>query len=191
MLFLPIDRIASVAYTSVLQRTFNLSIEVFVDAGGEEGGEGKEELEFAMLDQEDFAGIDGYVRRYGLTDGSMAVARKAKREGINVVRNEEGEVIGVEEGGHLAKAAAEGGIADDMEGVEDGGGGGGFDEDDEEEEEDYDPGSAGESEGEGDSSEEEDEDGDGGGGAGDEGDDDEEEEGDGSVASDDMLGVEE
>lgn len=176
VLFLPIDRIASVAYTSVLQRTFNLSVEVFVDGMDED----KEELEFAMLDQEDFAGIDGYVRRYGLQDGSMAVARKAKREGVNVVKNDEGEIVGVEEGGHLARAALEGGIgeADEMDGVE---GGGGFDEE-EEEEEDYDPGSEGESEGEGSSSEEEDGDGDGGG-EGEEDDADEE-----SVASNDMLG---
>lgn len=146
LLFLPHERISAVSYTSVLQRTFNLSIEV--DMSGPGGEENTEELELSMLDQEDFGGIDGFVKRHGLQDKSMAEQRKAKRLNVNVVKDEEGNVVGNVEAGELERAALEAG------------GQGELDEDDEEEE-DYDPGSEGESEGSG-SSSEEDEDGEGG-----------------------------
>lgn len=144
LLFLPHERIAAVSYTNVLQRTFNLNVEVDVALAGTEE-EGTEEFEFSMLDQEDFAGIDEFVKRHGLQDKSMAEQRKAKRLNVNVVKDEEGNIVGNAEAGELEKAAGE------LE----------VDEEDEEEE-DYDPGSEGESEGEGSSSEEE-EDEDGGG----------------------------
>jgi hypothetical protein len=122
-------------------------------AGGEEA---KEEYEFSMLDQEDFGGIDGFVKRHGLQDKSMAEQRKAKRLNVNVVKDEDGNVIGNAEAGELEKATNElEQQADDLE---------------DEDEEDYDPGSEGESEGSGSSSEEDDEDEEGGA----EGEDDEE-----------------
>ena len=150
LLFLPHSRIAAVSYTSVLQRTFNLSVEVDVSVAGSDE-EGVEEFEFSMLDQEDFAGIDEFVKRHGLQDKSMAEQRKAKRLNVNVVKDEEGNVVGNVEAGELEKAAGE------IEQAE---------VDEEDEEEDYDPGSEGESEGEGTSSEEEDDEE--GGGEGDE-----------------------
>jgi hypothetical protein len=159
LLFLPHERILGVSYVNVLQRTFNLSVEVDMSVPG--GEEGNEEFEFSMLDQEDFAGIDAFVKRHGLQDKSMAEQRKAKRLNVNVLKDEDGNVIGNAEAGELEKAAKE------VEQEE-------LDEEDEEEE-DYDPGSDGDSEGEGTSSSEEDEDG-GGGGEGEEGDDDGEEE---------------
>ncbi|TVY80480.1 Histone chaperone [Lachnellula suecica] len=125
--FIPHGNITAVSYLNVLQRTFNLNVEI-----GLEGDE-VEEFEFAMLDQEDFGGIDGYVKRHGLMDKSMAEQRKAKRLNVNVVKDEEGNVVGNAEGGELEKAAAE---AEQVA----------VDEEDEEEE-DYDPGSEGESEG--------------------------------------------
>ncbi|CAL3965050.1 unnamed protein product [Diplocarpon coronariae] len=148
LLFLPNERISSVSYTSVLQRTFNLAVEVDTSVPGEE--ESKEEFEFAMLDQEDFGGIDTFVKRHGLQDKSMAEQRKAKRLNINAVKDEDGNVIGSEESTELAKAANEAEQA-------------AVDEDDEDEE-DYDPGSEGDSEGSG-SSSEDDSDAEGGGGA--------------------------
>jgi len=144
LLFLPHGRISAVSYTSVLQRTFNLSVEVDVKVPGTDE-EVMEEFEFSMLDQEDFAGIDEFVKRHGLQDKSMAEQRKAKRLNVNVVKDEEGNVVGNAEAGELEKAAGE------LEQAE-------VDEEDEEEE-DYDPGSEGDSEGSGTSSEEEDEDG--------------------------------
>lgn len=160
LLFLPKTRIAAVSYTSVLQRTFNLSVEVDMTVPG--GEDSLEEFEFSMLDQEDFGGIDGFVKRHGLADKSMAEQRKAKRLNVNVVKDEDGNVVGNVEAGELEKAALEAGGQADL------------DEDDDEEEEDYDPGSEGESEGSGTSSSEDDEDDEGGGAA----DSDEEEEDD-------------
>lgn len=159
LLFLPLDRIVAVSYTSVLQRTFNIVVEF------ERDGEQAEEIEFAMVDQEDYQGIDeSYVRRHGLADRSMADGRKAKRQlKENAEKEKDGEGGG-EEGGEgaegddgltvLERAQKEAEQA--LQDAED------------EEEEDYDPGSEGESEGSGSSDEDEDEDGEGGG----EGDDD-------------------
>jgi hypothetical protein len=149
LLFLPHERITAVSYTSVLQRTFNLSVEVDTSHGGEDK---EEEFEFSMLDQEDFAGIDEYMKRYGLQDKSMAEQRKAKRLNVNVVKDENGNVIGNAEAGELERAAQEA----EQEAMDE----------EDEEEEDYNPGSEGESEGSGSSSEEDDDDdGDGGGDA--------------------------
>ncbi|KAK0737835.1 hypothetical protein B0T18DRAFT_440832 [Schizothecium vesticola] len=161
LLFLPLDRIVAVSYTSVLQRTFNIVVEF------ERDGEQAEEIEFAMVDQEDYGGIDeNYVRRHGLADRSMADGRKAKRQLAENAKKEkggEGEGEGGEEGGEddglteLERAQKEAEQA--LQDAED------------EEEEDYDPGSDGESEGSG-SSDEEEEGGEGGEGGDGDGDDD-------------------
>ncbi|TVY20199.1 Histone chaperone [Lachnellula arida] len=148
LLFLPHDRISAVSYLNVLQRTFNINVEVGMEASSEGDEEAVEEFEFAMLDQEDFGGIDAFVKRHGLMDKSMAEQRKAKRLNVNVVKDEEGNVVGHAESGELERAAAEAEQA-------------AADEEDEEEE-DYDPGSEGESEGSG-SSDDEDSDAEGGG----------------------------
>ncbi|KAF4630238.1 hypothetical protein G7Y89_g7901 [Cudoniella acicularis] len=161
--FLPHERIAAVSYTSVLQRTFNLSVEVDTSSIGGEVEESQEEFEFSMLDQQDFDGISEYVKRHGLADKSMAEQRKAKRLNVNVVKDEDGNVVGNAEAGELEKAAAEAEQA-------------AVDEEDEDEE-DYDPGSEGESEGS-ETSSDEDDDGEGEGQVedGDEEEDEEEEE---------------
>ena len=137
--FFRLDDIRSVSYTSVLQRTFNLNIAYST----QQPIPAENEVEFSMIDQTQFAGIDAYVKRHGLQDASMAEARKAKRHTINMRRA--GEPVLAENGeepGELQKAEQQ--IQDE--------------EDEEDElEEDYDPGSEGESEGSGTSSEEEDE----------------------------------
>lgn len=160
LLFLPHDRISAVSYLNVLQRTFNINVEVGMEASSEGDEEAVEEFEFAMLDQEDFGGIDAFVKRHGLMDKSMAEQRKAKRLNVNVVKDEEGNVVGHAESGELERAAAEAEQA-------------AVDEEDEEEE-DYDPGSEGESEGSG-SSDDEDSDAEGGGDEVEEADDDDDE----------------
>lgn len=132
--FFPFDAITSVSYTSVLQRTFNLNIAIDVN------GKSKE-IEFSMIDQADFAGIDAYVKRHQLQDASMAEQRRAKKINVNGTKGAEDEEDGE---GELQKAARE---------VEE------MDDEDEEQDENFDPGSEGESEGSGSSSEEE-EDGD-------------------------------
>ncbi|KAK3312745.1 putative chaperone protein [Apodospora peruviana] len=157
LLFLPLERIVALSYTSVLQRTFNIVVEYENVSGGEE------EIEFAMLDQEDYGAIDeSYVRRYSLADRSMAEQRKAKRqlkENEWKVKAEDGE--GGKEEGQVGEG--DDGMTElqraQMEAEQQ------LQDEEDEEEEDYDPGSEGDSEGSGsDSDEEDDDDDDGDGG---------------------------
>lgn len=162
LLFIPLDRVAAVSYTSVLQRTFNMVVEVFVG-----DGEATEEVEFGMIDQADYEGIDeSYVKRNRLQDRSMADRRKAKLELAENMRGvkKEGEE---EEGATERVSELEAAHQEDEQRLQD---------EEDEDEEDYDPGSDGDSEGSGTSSEE---DSDEEGGEYDEDEDEEGEEGDG------------
>ncbi|KAH6639428.1 hypothetical protein C7974DRAFT_304418 [Boeremia exigua] len=138
--FFDFAAINSISYTAVLRNTFNLVITTQT-----------QEIEFSMLDQENFAGINEYVQKHGLQDASMAAARRAKKLNVNPPADkgkQNGAVVAdaqvEEEESELQKAERE--LQDQ--------------EDDEEEDDDFDPGSEGESEGEG--SESEDEGGEGG-----------------------------
>ena len=136
--FFPFDTIESVSYTSVLQRTFNLNV-----IARPSSTDPPSEFEFSMVDQEDFAGIDAYIKRHQLHDASMAEQRRAKKVNVNGTKCGQGAgEDGEDAEGELQKAARE------AKHVED-------DEDDEEDDENFDPGSEGESEGEGTSSDEE------------------------------------
>ncbi|KAJ6153321.1 hypothetical protein N7497_007640 [Penicillium chrysogenum] len=140
LLFFSFATIDSVSYTSVLQRTFNLNVMARPENGSEEDNQ---EFEFSMIDQDNFSGIDTYIKRHGLQDASLAEARRAKVYNVNKAGGEDtaaptGEAAGEDES-ELQKAQRE------LEDQED------------EEEEDYDPGSD-DSEGSGSSSEEDDED---------------------------------
>ncbi|EXV04531.1 histone chaperone Rttp106-like protein [Metarhizium robertsii] len=163
LIFIPLNRIAAISYTNILQITFNMVVETF---SGD--GEPNEELEFGMLDQQDYGGIDDYVKRNRLQDRSMAEQRKAK---LQLAENrgpkkgsDEAEGGNAEGGTELEKAQLE---AEQQ-----------LQDDEDEDEEDYDPGSEGDSEGSGDSSDEngddDDDDDDDGDGDGEEYDDDEE-----------------
>ncbi|KAF2833454.1 Rtt106-domain-containing protein [Ophiobolus disseminans] len=132
--------INSIAYAAVLRNTFNLAITTQT-----------QEIEFGMLEQADYAGINDYVQKHGLQDASLAAARRAKKLNVNKGKGKESGANGAaaaeaddgeEEEGELQKAERE------LQDQED------------EEEEDYDPGSEGESEGSG--SESGDDDGGGG-----------------------------
>ncbi|KAK0849643.1 hypothetical protein LTR03_005061 [Friedmanniomyces endolithicus] len=103
--FFPFATIEAISYTSVLQRTFNLVITsrepptAAAAAAAQEGNESEtKDVEFSMIDQADFAGIDGYVKRHGLNDASMAGERRAKAYNVNKVRKE-GSVSGAAEVG--------------------------------------------------------------------------------------------
>ncbi|CBX99419.1 hypothetical protein LEMA_P086580.1 [Plenodomus lingam JN3] len=133
--FFDFASVNSISYTAVLRNTFNLVITTPT-----------QEVEFGMLDQADFAGINEYVQRHGLQDASLADARRAKKLNVNKSARKEGGVDGATEAGaeeesELQKAERE--LQDQ--------------EDDEEEDDDFDPGSEGESEGEGSGSEDDDE----------------------------------
>ena len=146
LLFFPLDDIKAISYTSVLQRTFNLNI--LCTTGHPATGE--QELEFSMIDQANFAGIDAYVKRHELQDVSMAESRKAKKLNLDAKKGPE---PGSRPDGHEPNEGAEASHA--MEDSKD------EEEEEEEEEEDYHPGSERASEGSGTSSDEEDPSGDG------------------------------
>ncbi|KAK5171451.1 uncharacterized protein LTR77_004596 [Saxophila tyrrhenica] len=146
--FFPFSAIESISYTSVLQRTFNLVIAYSEHTDGLEPQETKQ-AEFSMLDQEDFANIDDYIKRHGLNDASMAADRRAKAYNVNKVAKEDGvngdaAAGGVDEDGMTELQKAEQQLQDEED----------------EEEEDYEA-SGGESDGEGEESGEESEDAEG------------------------------
>ncbi|KAF2872780.1 hypothetical protein BDV95DRAFT_398241 [Massariosphaeria phaeospora] len=133
--FFSFTTITAISYTAVLRNTFNLVISTPT-----------QDVEFGMLDQADFAGINAYIQTHGLQDASMAAARRAKKLNVNPPA-ENGDA-----GPNGAGAAAGDGEAESelqkaekmLQDAED---------EEDEEEEDYDPGSEGESEGSGSESE--------------------------------------
>lgn len=146
--FFPFSAIDSLSYTSVLQRTFNLVI-----AARDPITDEVKDVEFSMLDQADFAGIDEYVKRHGLNDASMAAERRAKA--FNVNKEKKGDVNG--DAGEGAGAGAEDGQTELQKAEQL------LQDEEDEEEEDYEA-SGGDSDGEGEDSDgyEEDEYGDAG-----------------------------
>ncbi|TQS37279.1 hypothetical protein Golomagni_02256 [Golovinomyces magnicellulatus] len=127
LLFFPHSRISGVSATSILLRTFNLNLEFFTDTKEEE----HEEIEFTMLDIDDFGNIMKYINRHNLQDRSMAERRKAKFYNVNKSKKTDEDSSKIEDpndGDHKKL---------------------GEDEEDEEVDEDYDPGHEGESDGSG------------------------------------------
>ncbi|KAF2742015.1 Rtt106-domain-containing protein [Sporormia fimetaria CBS 119925] len=132
--YLPFSSITSISYTNVLAHTFNLVIATPA-----------QDVEFSMIDQADYAGINAYVQKHELQDASMAAARRAKKVNVNPPAEEEMNGVAAGNGDgetELEKAAR---LMQEQE----------EEEDDEEEDDDFDPGSEGESEGSGDESEDE------------------------------------
>lgn len=155
--FFAFARIESISYTSVLQRTFNLVIAT--NPRGE--ADANQEIEFSMLDQQDFAGIDAYVKGHGLNDASLAKQRAAKLYNVNKDKGAKAEV-GPEANGGIKAEEEDDGLTEIQRAEQQ------IQDEEDEMEEDYDPGSEGESEGEGSSEDEGYEEGEGGGGGGDE-----------------------
>ena len=124
--FFDFASVTSVSYTNVLRNTFNL---VLTTQTGD--------IEFGMIDQADYNGINEYVQKHGLQDESMAATRRAQKLNINPVKKEENGTNGA------AAEEPDDGLTElqraeqELQDLED------------EEEEDYDPGSEGESEGSG------------------------------------------
>ena len=141
LMFIPLNRIAATSFTNILQRTFNLSVEVFA---GE--GDATEEVEFSMIDQEDYGGIDEYIKNKRLQDRSMAEQRKAKLELAEnrAAAKKNGEEAGEGEapGGDISELAK---AQVDLEQA--------LQDEEDEDEEDYDPGSDADSDGSGESDE--------------------------------------
>jgi hypothetical protein len=144
--FFAFENIESVSYTSVLQRTFNLNIAYREGGVADDELPDIQEIEFSMLDQADFPGIDAYIKKHGLQDASLAESRRATK--VNAAGNGKaagqaanGEADGEDDGRtELEKAQQQ------------------LEDEEDEEEEDYDPSSNDESEESGDDSSDEDED---------------------------------
>jgi len=133
LIYFSFAAIESVSYTSITKRTLNLSIHV-----AEERGDA--EFEFSMIDQEEYAGIDTYIKKNRLNDASMAEARRAKKHNVNGKEGEDGE-----DAGNLQKAFEE--LEDEEEedyvpdkGKDDDGSGSDDSEEDDEDEDDEDEG---------------------------------------------------
>ena len=135
--FFAFEDVESVSYTSVLQRTFNLNIAYRASGANVDDVDAISEVEFSMLDQADFPGIDAYVKRHGLQDASLAEARRAKKltnPKTSTTQNGDtnaGETDEDDDRTELEKAQQQ------------------LDDEEDEEEEDYDPGSDDDSEGSG------------------------------------------
>ncbi|KAK7218237.1 hypothetical protein V2G26_006240 [Clonostachys chloroleuca] len=169
LIFIPLNRIQAISYTNILQMTFNIVVEVLL------GSDSVEEFEFGMLDQQDYGGIDDYIKTNRLQDRSMAEQRKAKLQlAENRPKKEDGEG---ENGDATMTDAAPNGTTEleraqaEAELL--------LQDDEDEDEEDYDPGSEGDSEGSGDSSDEDDDDDD-------DDDDDEDDDNDGEVEEEEV-----
>jgi len=147
--FYPFEAIEAVSYTSVLQRTFNLVITTMSSSSSSSQQQDKKEVEFSMIDQADFAGIDSYIKTHGLNDASMAAERQAKKLNINGGRRGAGGAAAETNGRQAGNGVGQGEEEEsELQKAEQQ-----IQDEEDEEEEDYDPGSEGESEGSGSGSE--------------------------------------
>ena len=83
--FFAFSAIDSISYTSVLQRTFNLVISARETPEAE-----PKDIEFSMIDQVDFAGIDEYIKRHG---NVLDLAARAHLEGVEYDEAESNAVL--------------------------------------------------------------------------------------------------
>ncbi|KAF8418590.1 hypothetical protein EV426DRAFT_317063 [Tirmania nivea] len=98
LMFIEFVRIDSVSYTSITKRTFNLNIHIHCGKDAGEDEEKGEEVEFAMIDQADYTGIDAYIRKHRLNDASMAEMRRGVVYNVNKPKGDNGDAEGGEVG---------------------------------------------------------------------------------------------
>lgn len=139
LLFFDFASIDAISYTDIVRDMFNLVVST-----------PNQDIEFGMLPQSDFEGINTYVQAHELQDASMAAERRAKKLNINPPAETNGTAGGEAENGEPSELEKAARMLQEQEDEE------------EEEDEDFDPGSEGESEGSGSDSEDEDDEGDGG-----------------------------
>ncbi|RMZ79270.1 hypothetical protein DV737_g3481, partial [Chaetothyriales sp. CBS 132003] len=70
--FIPLESIDSTSFVRPVSRTFGLAITYSED------GKDSEEIEFDQIDNTEHAGINKYIQKHGIQDGSFSEARKAK-----------------------------------------------------------------------------------------------------------------
>jgi hypothetical protein len=121
--------VEAISYTNILRNTFNLVITAPTG-----------DIEFAMIDQQDYNGITEYVQIHRLQDASMAEQRRAKKLNVNPPAEKENGTNGaaVEEDDEETELQKAERMLQDEE---------------DEEEEDYDPENEGGSDGSGSGSE--------------------------------------
>ena len=131
VIYFPFSLITSISYSSILQRTFNLTITTCMvprtlsSEPLRPGQEASWDYEFSMIDQGDFSGVDAYVKGHGLNDASLAASRRAQIYNVNSkpqaktandVNGSEADNVDDGEGeGELAKAERELQDAEDEE----------------------------------------------------------------------------
>lgn len=83
-LFFPISSLASNVITNITQRTFDLTLtlkqgcQVLGSAGYKTTKEGDNDtVQFSMIEQSEYGGIEAYTKKLGINDQSMAEERKA------------------------------------------------------------------------------------------------------------------
>jgi hypothetical protein len=83
-LFFPITHLASNVITNITQRTFDLTLtlkpgcQVLGTAGFRTTKEGDDDtVQFSMIEQSEYGGIEAYTKKLGINDQSMAEERKA------------------------------------------------------------------------------------------------------------------
>jgi hypothetical protein len=139
LLFFDFATINAISYTDIVRDMFNLVITT-----------PHQEIEFGMLPQTDFEGINAYVQAHGLQDASMAAERRARKLNINPPAETNGHDQGGTENGEPSELEKAARLLEQQ-----------AEDEDEEDDEDFDPGSEGESEGSGSDSEDEQADGEG------------------------------
>ncbi|RMD40614.1 hypothetical protein DV735_g4519, partial [Chaetothyriales sp. CBS 134920] len=70
--FIPLDSIDSTSFVRPVSRTFGLAITY------SEEGKDSEEIEFDQIDNTEHGGINEYIQKHGIQDGSFSESRKAK-----------------------------------------------------------------------------------------------------------------
>ncbi|RMZ85090.1 hypothetical protein DV738_g106, partial [Chaetothyriales sp. CBS 135597] len=70
--FIPLDIIESTSFVRPVSRTFGLAITYSED------GKESEEIEFDQIDNTEHGGINEYIQKHGIQDGSFSESRKAK-----------------------------------------------------------------------------------------------------------------
>ncbi|KAG1060136.1 hypothetical protein G6F42_028073 [Rhizopus arrhizus] len=83
-LFFPISSLASTVITNITQRTFDLTLtlrpesKVLGSAGFRTTKEGDDDtVQFSMIEQSEYGGIEAYTKKLNINDHSMAEERKA------------------------------------------------------------------------------------------------------------------
>lgn len=96
-LFFPVSSLASTVITNITQRTFDLTLtlrpesKILGSAGFRTTKDGDDDtVQFSMIEQSEYGGIEAYTKKVNINDHSMAEERKAVNKGENQDETNEG-----------------------------------------------------------------------------------------------------